>query len=63
MKRYVSVSPRAEHWSEVKGSDYLARTVIEPEQGARETGLLDAQGNKLVSIERMDPIGFIRPRS
>ncbi len=58
-KRYVTL-----RYSEDLGCECIdmgmAHTVFEPDSSPRETGLLDAHGNKLYSISEMDPIGFVR---
>jgi hypothetical protein len=40
--------------------DQQSITVHEPEPIRRKTGLLDAKGQPLLSVEEMDPIGFVR---
>lgn len=62
MKRYVTLhKPKlADMWSEPDAEDYLARTVYEPEPQSVRTGLLDASGTDIYSIEERDPIGFVR---
>lgn len=44
------------------GENYLSRTVYEPEE-LIDIGILDADGNKVMARQRIDPIGFIRWRS
>lgn len=63
MTRYVSLGMPATAWWDAKGSDYLARTVMEPERQPRDTGLLDASGQKLFAIEETNPIGFVWHKS
>lgn len=43
----------------VDAENYLARTVYDPEE-LIDIGILDADGNKVMARQRMDPIGFIR---
>jgi hypothetical protein len=59
MRRYVT-RPTAQWWEDAKGSDHLARTVHEQDRSPRDTGLLDAGGQKLFAVDAMDPIGFVR---
>lgn len=64
MKRYV-VRPRLAPWRDDGGfgadaEDYLARTVFEKDPSPQHTGLYDAYGEALFSVEEMDPVGFIR---
>lgn len=35
-------------------------TVFEPTREPQNTGLLDAQGNRLMAVNELDQIGFIR---
>lgn len=61
MKKYVTAAhrPRLDgDYYEANASDFLARTVHEQEQEARDTGLLDAHGVRIYSFEEK-PIGFI----
>lgn len=55
--KYIAMPVTAEWW-DARGSDYLAKTVIEQEKTPRDTKLLDQYGNKLVAIEEQK-IGFI----
>lgn len=61
MKRYVTKAARWHDW--IDSETYLARTVLEPDPTPRETGLLDANGNKLYAVEELDQIGFMRRQS
>jgi hypothetical protein len=57
MKVYV-IKPTAD-WDDPNASDYLAKTVLETEQQPRDSGPLDAGGNKLFSLEQREPVGFV----
>jgi hypothetical protein len=59
---YVSVRARpkaADIDENVNGEDYLGRTVYEDYE-LIDTGVIDADGNKIMAREKMDQIGFIR---
>lgn len=59
--KYVT-APHAEWiWATVKGVDFLAKVVTEPEPAPpRKTGLLDASGTPIYRLEVHNPIGFVR---
>ncbi|MBZ9922198.1 hypothetical protein LB579_31445 [Mesorhizobium sp. BR1-1-7] len=60
MREYVRIAPRsADIDSEPDGENYLARTVFEDFE-LFDTGVLDADGNKVMARQKLDPIGFIR---
>lgn len=63
-KRYVTIARRPrmdDDWQPyTDATDYLARTVHEPDTSPQPTGLLDAQGNELFAICEFEPIGFVR---
>jgi hypothetical protein len=64
MRRYV-VRPRAdseadETWLNYGPGDRETIDVFERERAPRDTGLLDARGERLVAIEDANPIGFVR---
>lgn len=64
MKRYVTVSESGPSrswwaWEELKGTDHLARTVVESERQPKDTGLLDPYGVKLFSVDERQPVGFV----
>jgi len=59
-KRYVTASKRPRLYSYQDEQILLAGTTVhEAEPQILETGLLDAGGNPIFSIEAMGPIGFI----
>jgi len=58
IRRYVT--RLADMYSQPDAETYLSREVIEPDPEPRETGLLDAHGNKLYSVLEMPPIGFVK---
>ena len=60
MKRYFTRPRLADIDAEPDAENYLARTVYEPDDTPYETGILDAQGNKIFAAIRMDQIGFVR---
>lgn len=41
------------------GENYLARTVHETHE-LIDIGVLDADGNKIMAREKLDPVGFVR---
>lgn len=43
----------------VKGEDYLARTVYEDHE-LIDIGVMDSDGNKIMARKRLDPVGFVR---
>lgn len=55
MPRYVVIRPRAEYTDDVPV--LTAQTVFEAEQATVETGLLDADGNRLGRVIKGD-LGF-----
>lgn len=57
MKRYVTT---AAMFSTEWGSASTSEVVIEREPEIRRTGILDASGSPINSVEEMDPIGFVR---
>lgn len=59
MARIYSTRPVA-NWDDPNASDYLAKTVLETDSAPRDSGLLDARGNKLFSAEVKSPVGFVR---
>lgn len=59
MTRYIT----AAWWEDPNASDYLAKTVYEPEPQPVKTGILDKNGTMLYRVEQRDPIGFIRPHA
>lgn len=68
MRKYVTkpCAKRRFHddeWEIYNDLECIARTVHEPEPEPQPTGILDKQGNELFSVEEMEPIGFVRPRS
>ncbi|TIR87359.1 MAG: hypothetical protein E5X05_01290 [Mesorhizobium sp.] len=62
MRRDYIIRRAADIDENVDAENYLARTVYEPEE-LIDIGILDADGNKVMARQRMDPIGFIRWRS
>ena len=59
-KRYVTSRNRPHFYNYHDEQVILAGTVVhEAEPQIIETGLLDASGNPIFSIEAMGPIGFI----
>ncbi len=46
--------------SEPDAERYLARVVHELDPAPRDSGLLDAYGESLFAIDKLDPIGFVR---
>ena len=48
----------------VNAEDYLARTVYEDRE-LIDIGVMDANGNPIMAMERMEPIGFVhhKPKS
>lgn len=56
-KYFIAQPPRAD-WLEP--TPYLpALTVFEPEQTARDTGILDASGRKIMSAPERPQIGYL----
>lgn len=59
-KRYVTQS----RWSDqLKGEAIdigIAHTVHEPDETPRFTGLLDADGYRIMRLGGLEPVGFIR---
>lgn len=56
MKVYL---PKLISWDDDMRTNVPTRTVIEQEPVARFSGLLDANGNKLMVHERTEPVGFV----
>lgn len=57
--RRAANRPRAD-WYDDDGPQMCGSTVYEPEDGAQETGILNANGVVIFRIVQRDPIGFIR---
>lgn len=63
MRTYISVKPRlADYDRDPDGEDYLARTVYEVEERV-DIGILDADGNKIMAVEKKNPIGYVWRKS
>lgn len=63
MRVYRSAPVRADYvWSDVIDATVHvpSLTVYEPHNDWRETGLVDASGNPLMSREEREPIGLVR---
>ena len=61
MKRYVTRGKGADSWDyEEARPPTLSLAVIEANPEPVFTGLLDAAGNRLYSVDELDPIGFVR---
>lgn len=61
MKRYVTMPVKADdEWWDRPNTESLAHIVYEPDPSPRETGLLDSSGNKIFSVDTMEPIGFVK---
>jgi hypothetical protein len=58
--RYVTKAERVD--GEDGDVSYTAGTVFERDDAPRDTGLLDANGNRLYRLEQRAPIGFIQPK-
>jgi len=62
MAIYRPIRPRAGRIDDPDhGTAATAETIIFPEDEGRDTGLLDAQGNRLFRYR--DPVGFRVPRA
>jgi len=60
MGEYVRMRPRlADIDANPDGENYLGRTVYEDYELV-DTGVLDANGNKVMARQKPDPVGFIR---
>jgi hypothetical protein len=59
MKRYVTTAGTFfTEWGQASTAEF----VIERERAVKKTGLLDASGNDIFSVDETGPIGFV-PRS
>lgn len=58
IRRYVTRF--ADIDNNVDAETYMSREVHEPDPSPRESGLLDAQGNKLYSVLELGPIGYVK---
>jgi hypothetical protein len=61
MRKYVvrADSESGDRWFEPEPRT-SPLTVFEPSDEPQDTGLLDAQGNKLMAVNELDPIGLVR---
>lgn len=57
-RHYFSKRKSGDIDQEVDGENYLARTVYE-ERELIDIGVMDAEGNPIMAMERMNPIGFV----
>ncbi len=59
MKRYVTTSGTFfTEWGQASTAEH----VFEKDREVKKTGLLDASGNDIFSIDEMGPIGFVQLR-
>lgn len=61
MKRYVTKAKSAEDWDYAEARPpVVSMMVSERSPEPVFTGLYDAAGNQLFSVDELDPIGFVR---
>lgn len=59
-RRYVTAWHPDGEWQDANGGGRSTIDVIERENAPTWTGLLDANGVRIMAIDKMPPIGFLR---
>jgi hypothetical protein len=63
MREYLVKKPaRSDYeWWDIPNTESLAKVVYENDE-LYDTGMLDANGNKIMAREKKNPMGFVWPR-